>query len=178
MVSAAVAQYKGRSKTRAGSHSSTRRRYVKQWTSQTTHQEPRSNARQTGHAARQGPVALQLNCALHQPRHCRSQHPVRLFSSQQPVSTATSCHPGTSTAGSIHHERSACHRARRHKLLHGDFSYHDSNYGIDANIVQPRLNKYIYVGTVTIISPHRTVPHKVKKTCSGLNNWLRLYLSP
>jgi hypothetical protein len=125
----------GRKPELAFIHSSIHRQYVKQWTSQTTHQKPSSNARQTGHAARCGPVTLQLNRVLHQPRHCRSQHPVRLFSSQQRVTTATSRYPGTSTAGSIHHERSACHQAHRHKPLHGNASHQDSNYGILANIV-------------------------------------------
>jgi hypothetical protein len=101
-------------------HSSICRRYVKQETSQMTHQETSSTARQTGHAAWPGPGTLQHNWALHQLRHCRSQHSVRLSSSQQQVTTAISCYPGTSPAGSIHHERRACRWAHRHKPLHGD----------------------------------------------------------
>jgi hypothetical protein len=36
------------------------------------------------------------------------------------LTTATSHNPGTSPAGSIHHEHRACRRAHRRKPLHGD----------------------------------------------------------
>jgi hypothetical protein len=97
--------------------------------------------------------------ALHQSRQRHSQHPVRLFSSQQRVTTATSRYPRTSTAGSIHHERSACHRAHRHKPLHSDSSHQDKLWHTCQNCTYDwRPNKYIYVGTVAIISQYRMVP--------------------
>jgi hypothetical protein len=67
--------------------------------------------------------------------------------------TATSRYSGTSTAGSIRHERSACHRASRRLSSHQDLQTVAYRQYCTINI--------IYVGTVAVIPQHRTVPQNM-----------------
>jgi hypothetical protein len=84
-----------------------------------------------------GPGGLLLNRALHQSRHCRSQHSVCLFS-QQRVTTATSRYSRTRPAGSTHRKRTVWH-----KPLQGDPSHQTlqtMTYSI--SLYNWTLNKY------------------------------------
>jgi hypothetical protein len=112
---APVAQYKGRSETRASIHSfiySLPIREAVNITDDTSRDQQQCSADWpccpvwTGCSTSRGSAALSIRSA--------SSHHSNGFT------TATSRNPGTSPAGSIHHEHGACRRAHRHKPLHGN----------------------------------------------------------